>query len=373
MIGMKLGPYSLLNKIGEGGFSQVWRGIHRTTKMNVAIKVINKYREDLKMEQVYREIDNMKLLDHPYIAKMYEVIEQGKNVYIIMEYLENGTLHQEIVKNGPLEETKARKYLLQLLEAVKYIHDHDLIHRDIKAENILIDRNSNIRLTDFGFSNSMSVAKTVCGSPSYVSPEMITNSDYNGKTDIWSIGILLYFMLAGFYPFVSSSITKLMHVIVNSKLVFGNSIGQTAQDLITQMLTKDQNVRISIDKIMKHQWIIERDKVPVIDLELFHKVDERTINSFINVFEIDKELLMIKLEQGIIDDHTVAFTILSREYKTNTFYRIITRYNNLPYLNVNLLKPNKIARKITQRTYSLNKYKTFATKDPLKKGSTSRT
>lgn len=372
MMGYKTGQYTLLNKIGEGGFSQVWRGVHRMTKMNVAVKAINKFSETYKEEDVAREIDCMKMLDHPYIVKIFEVIEEEKFIFIIMEYLENGTLQQEILRQFQLSEKMARKYLIQLLDAVKYIHEHGILHRDIKAENILLDRNYNIRLVDFGFSHRKSLAKTACGSPVYVSPEMILHEQYSEKTDIWSIGVLLFFMLTGHYPFYSKSMTKLMYLIVNSTLEFHDAISSSAQNLIRQMLAKDQNMRISIDNILSHQWITEWESLETIDMEKFHNIDIKLVSSVTKLIDVDKNTLLNKLKLNIIDDDTVAFTIISRESKTRPLFDTETnpfQSHNLPSLNIGLVVPKRCCRKSAPRILVIKNYKTYKTK----KGLTTRT
>lgn len=146
--------YRLVKTIGKGNFARVMLGIHRFTNKEVAVKIIDKSNLNTNsLEKLFREVSIMKLLNHPSIVKLYEVIETEKTLYLVMEYVQNGEVFEYLVKHGRMKENFARKKFRQILSAVQYMHSNNIIHRDLKAENLLLDNNLDIKIVDFGFSN----------------------------------------------------------------------------------------------------------------------------------------------------------------------------------------------------------------------------
>ncbi len=160
----------------------------------------------------------MKVLKHPYLVQLFEIFEDNKYIYLILEQVENGELFEMIVKNKKLTEAESARIYFQLVEALEYIHQIKIVHRDLKPENVLLDANYNIKLIDFGLSNiyvSNEKLQTACGSPCYAAPEMILGDKYNAmKVDIWSSGVVLYTMLTGKLPFDSPQIQALYGKII---------------------------------------------------------------------------------------------------------------------------------------------------------------
>ena len=186
----EVGDYEIFRKrIGKGAFSTVYKGYNKITKELVAVKEIsldtlNKYEKSIK-----RETEIMKKLNHPYIIKLYDTIidDSTENVYLVMEYFEKGDLAKYLNKR-PLKEKYALKYLKQISEAMKYLLDSNILHRDLKPNNILMTNGGNITITDFGFARYFDnelLLQTICGSPLYMAPEIIKNKKYDYKSDLW--------------------------------------------------------------------------------------------------------------------------------------------------------------------------------------------
>jgi MAP/microtubule affinity-regulating kinase len=146
--------YKLLKTIGKGNFARVMLARHQPTGSEVAIKIIDKTQLNTNsLEKLFREVSIMKILNHPNIVKLYEVIETEKTLYLVMEYINNGEVFEYLVKNGRMKENVARQKFRQIVSAVQYLHSKNIIHRDLKAENLLLDNNLDVKIVDFGFSN----------------------------------------------------------------------------------------------------------------------------------------------------------------------------------------------------------------------------
>eukprot|EP01156_Anaeramoeba_ignava_P002165 Anaeramoba_ignava/a217728_118.p2 GENE.a217728_118~~a217728_118.p2 ORF type:complete len:525 (-),score=175.77 a217728_118:2237-3811(-) len=255
--------YLILGRIGEGMFAKVKLGIHIPSNTQVAIKIIDKASYSFSQQAIIRlqnELRAISLVDHPNIAKFYEMINTKKHIYIIMEYLQNGELFDFINENGPVSEERGCAFLKQILGAVKHCHDFGIIHRDIKPENLLLDLRFNLKLIDFGLSTFLqkknSLCKTSCGSPSYSAPEVIHGHKYQGKkADIWSIGIVLYALLCGSLPFGGSTTREICDCILRGKFSVPAYLSDSAQDLLQHMIDPNPKTRYSLEKILRHDWL----------------------------------------------------------------------------------------------------------------------
>ena len=249
--------YLVGEKLGSGGFSEVYRAIHKPTKIEVAIKVIQKNK--MPKEIFQRELRILSMLDHPFCCSLYESFEDDHFWYIVMEKMQGNTLLNEINKTYGLTENKSRHVFCQLICALDYLHKElHIAHRDIKAENIMFDRKGNIRLIDFGLGNQYvsegDFLKTACGSPAYAPPEMLTGKPYNDEADVWSSGIVLYAMLTGRLPFQDGNIQNLMKKIVYSDPIYPPTMSDDARNLLKRLLEKDPAQRITITEITESQW-----------------------------------------------------------------------------------------------------------------------
>ncbi|KAG2178655.1 hypothetical protein INT44_001808 [Umbelopsis vinacea] len=266
------GPYVMLQTLGEGEFGKVKLAIHSETGQEVAIKLIRRQSigsSSSRLNKVHREISVLKVLHHPYIVKLYDVVETEKYIGIILECASGGELFEYILARRYLKEKDAKRLFAQLISGVRYMHEKHIVHRDLKLENLLLDRHRNVIITDFGFANQFAAAKddlmaTSCGSPCYAAPELVVSDGlYVGSAvDIWSCGVILYAMLCGYLPFDDDpanpdgeNINLLYRYILNTPLMFPSHIGSDARDLLRIMLVPDPRKRCSIEDIMKHRWL----------------------------------------------------------------------------------------------------------------------
>ncbi|TBU24898.1 Pkinase-domain-containing protein [Dichomitus squalens] len=267
----KFGPYLLLQTLGEGEFGKVKLGLHMQWGEEVAVKLIRRGNIDssVRMSKVEREIEVLRTLKHPNIVRLYDVIETDKYIGIILEYASGGELFDHILAHRYLREKDACKLFSQLISGVWYIHQKKIVHRDLKLENLLLDRHRNVIITDFGFANRFEhraddLMQTSCGSPCYAAPELVISDGlYVGSAvDIWSCGVILYAMLAGYLPFDDDpanpdgdNINLLYKYIVNTPLSFPDYISDDARDLLSIMLVPDPSRRADLPSIMAHRWL----------------------------------------------------------------------------------------------------------------------
>ncbi|KAJ7157869.1 CAMK/CAMKL/Kin4 protein kinase [Mycena crocata] len=267
----KFGPYLLLQTLGEGEFGKVKLGLHSQWGEEVAVKLIRRGNVDsaVRMSKVEREIEVLRTLKHPNIVRLYDVIETDKYIGIIIEYASGGELFDHILAHRYLRERDASKLFSQLISGVWYIHQKKIVHRDLKLENLLLDRHRNVIITDFGFANRFEhraddLMQTSCGSPCYAAPELVISEGlYVGSAvDIWSCGVILYAMLAGYLPFDDDpanpdgdNINLLYKYIVNTPLSFPEYISDEARDLLKMMLVPDPRKRASLAAVMRHPWL----------------------------------------------------------------------------------------------------------------------
>ncbi|KAF7312140.1 Non-specific serine/threonine protein kinase [Mycena indigotica] len=267
----KFGPYLLLQTLGEGEFGKVKLGLHSQWGEEVAVKLIRRGNVDtaVRMSKVEREIEVLRTLKHPSIVRLYDVIETDKYIGIIIEYASGGELFDFILAHRYLRERDASKLFSQLISGVWYIHQKKIVHRDLKLENLLLDRHRNVIITDFGFANRFEhkaddLMQTSCGSPCYAAPELVISEGlYVGSAvDIWSCGVILYAMLAGYLPFDDDpanpdgdNINLLYKYIVNTPLSFPDYISDEARDLLKMMLVPDPRKRASLEGVMRHPWL----------------------------------------------------------------------------------------------------------------------
>ncbi|KAJ3074365.1 Map microtubule affinity-regulating kinase [Podochytrium sp. JEL0797] len=248
-----LDRYQVTKILGEGSYGRV--------KLAVALKIINKtsIKKPEHVTRIKREVRILRLLNHPNIVKLYDVAETDKEIILSMEYIEGGELFDFIVANPRLNEKIARRIFRQIISAVDYCHQSSVIHRDLKPENLLLDNNKNIKIIDFGFVNLYdpeNVLKTFCGSPFYASPEMILGKKYVGpEVDIWSMGVILFALLAGKLPFRDSNVKDLYKKITSSAFDLPPCIGKESGDLIKIMLKADPTERASLEQIRNHEWV----------------------------------------------------------------------------------------------------------------------
>jgi len=283
---MFVGPYHVGRTIGQGIFAKVKLG-EDEDRRKVAIKVFDKRssRSDPQLKQIEREINALRICDHPNIAKFVEVLEAKNRVYLVMEYISGPELYEYIHQCGRLSEKEAAFLFYQLCSAVQHCHSKFLAHRDLKPENILLapleeeappeagqepPTKYTLKLVDFGLANFFhsqdpgaqvkdiekeELLKTQCGSPHYAAPEVLLGRDYKGReVDVWSLGIILYAMLCGRLPFHAPTIPQLTRKIVDGRFSFPSHLPELPRDLIRNMLRVHPSRRVPIAQILAHPF-----------------------------------------------------------------------------------------------------------------------
>jgi len=317
------GNYLFDHEIGRGSFSTVWFCRHYMLNVPVAIKVIDKITLITKEanERHQREIEILKATNHPYIASLFECFEDDSNIYLVMEFAGYENLLKLINTSGRIPENKARKYFFQISSAVEYLHEkHNILHRDIKCENILIDQYDNVKLIDFGLSNFSRSEEfkvhTICGSPSYSAPELLMGLAYTSAVDIWSMGVVLFTMVAGALPFHAENLSRLIKTILYVELAFPNFFSANLCDLLQKMLMKDFRNRLPIKKIQNHPWITKGDSI---------RVDQ--ILSISQEDEIDAESVAFITKQGFKQEEILNHIKSKTPSDFKTIYNIVSRMN----------------------------------------------
>ncbi|KAJ9150431.1 Serine/threonine-protein kinase MARK2 [Pleurostoma richardsiae] len=301
----KFGEYILGNTIGEGEFGKVKLGWKQEGGVQVAIKLIKKDQlgnNPSRMAKIMREVAILKQLTHPNIVRLHKMEESERHYGIVLEYASGGELFDYILNHRYLKDNAARRLFAQLVSGVGYLHKKGIVHRDLKLENLLLDRNRNIIITDFGFANTFDpneelseeeelnlsdrefvkrmgldkvkangsrkgdLMQTSCGSPCYAAPELVvSDSLYTGrKVDVWSCGVILYAMLAGYLPFdddpanpEGDNINLLYKYIVNTPLTFPEYVTPHARDLLRRILVPNPRKRADLFEVARHSWLSE--------------------------------------------------------------------------------------------------------------------
>lgn len=257
---VRVGFYDIERTLGKGNFAVVKLARHRITKSEVAIKIIDKSQLDaVNLEKIYREVQIMKMLDHPHIIKLYQVMETKSMLYLVTEYAKNGEIFDYLANHGRLSEPEARRKFWQILSAVEYCHSRKIVHRDLKAENLLLDNHMNIKIADFGFGNFYTAGEplaTWCGSPPYAAPEVFEGQQYEGpQLDIWSMGVVLYVLVCGALPFDGPTLPVLRQRVLEGRFRIPYFMSEECEHLIRRMLVLEPSKRLTISQIKEHKWM----------------------------------------------------------------------------------------------------------------------
>lgn len=249
-----------LKEIGKGSTSVVYLAQNWEKTSQFAVKCISKktLHKLHAIKNLINEINIMRKVKHRNLTELYCVYEDDEQVYLVMEYLPYGNLLKRVSGNGTLTEDKVKVFIRNLLQTVNYLHSRDIVHRDLKLENILMtDENSmDFKIIDFGLAyDGRSIQKRKCGSPGYVAPEMLRNEEYNYKIDIFSIGVILFIMLHGEHPFEAGEMNKILKKNLECKLKISKSISKLANDMILTTMEPYPEKRPDTSKLLEHPWI----------------------------------------------------------------------------------------------------------------------
>lgn len=258
-----LQTYHIWSDIGKGSYASVKLATHKLTSEKFALKIYRKSdMEDPNIHKnITREIKILKKLNHPQIVKFQEEIMGNKNLYIVMEYIKGITLNNHVTAKAMkrLEEFEAFQIFSQVVDAVEYCHKKNVVHRDIKLENVIIDLNFQAKLIDFGFATCFSNNKKAlvfCGSPTYMAPEIIDKQEFFGPpVDVWALGIMLYVMVTGKFPFNSKTEKRVFDKVKKGHFEIPSYISSSCQDLIIKLLQPLPEERLTAIQILNHSWI----------------------------------------------------------------------------------------------------------------------
>lgn len=259
--------------IGRGSFARVYKGYHRWTKHEVAVKkfLLDEAVQGLSgiqfLQRVQNEIKMMLHFSHPNIIKLYDYMfsKDGRVIFIVMEYCSGGDMHHYLKRHGPLSEEKTKRYFTQIACGLKYLLSKKILHRDLKPHNFLIGGDGIIKITDFSFAKLFekdTMSSTVCGSPLYMAPELLRGELYTNKSDLYSLGVVLYRMLFDRYPYVADTPYALVEKIQNDPLIIPTDqfpISPQCVSLLTSLLQKNITTRIGWLKFFNHKWFIDQN------------------------------------------------------------------------------------------------------------------
>lgn len=320
VIARKVGKYEVGRTIGEGTFAKVKFAQNTETGEGVALKVMAKSTilKHKMVHQIKREISIMKIVRHPNIVRLLEVLASQTKIYIVLEFVTGGELFDKIVHQGKLSENETRRYFQQLIDAVAHCHSKGVYHRDLKPENLLLDSHGNLKVSDFGLSalpqQGVELLHTTCGTPNYVAPEVLSHRGYDGAAaDVWSCGVILYVLIAGYRPFDETDLPTLYKKIDTADFSCPFWFSPGATSLIRRILDPNPETRITIQGIKNDPWFRrnyvtvkygEDEEVNLDDVRAVfddiedHYVTEHSANNdtgpiIMNAFE------MITLSQGL--------------------------------------------------------------------------
>uniref|UniRef100_A0A0E0KZP8 non-specific serine/threonine protein kinase n=1 Tax=Oryza punctata TaxID=4537 RepID=A0A0E0KZP8_ORYPU len=298
--------YELGRSLGHGTFSKVYHARSLVSGEIVAVKVIDKekaLRAGAGMvDQIEREVAVMRLVGrHPNVVHLHEVMASRSKIYFVMELVRGGELLGRLFAGGRLGEDTARRYFHQLVAAVDFCHSRGVYHRDLKPENLLVDDDGggNLKVTDFGLS-ALSASRrrdgllhTTCGTPSYVAPEIIGDKGYDGATaDVWSCGVILFLLLAGYLPFFDSNLMEMYKKITNGEFKIPDWFTPDARSLISRLLDPNPKTRITIDELVNHPWFKKGYTKPASSNTIKLNEEEKSANAMnmkpacLNAFDI---------------------------------------------------------------------------------------
>ncbi|KAK7333757.1 hypothetical protein VNO80_30534 [Phaseolus coccineus] len=270
----RVGKYEVGRTIGEGTFAKVKFARNSETGEPVALKILDKEKvlKYMLVEQIQREIATMKLIKHPNVVQLHEVMGSKTKIYIILEFVTGGELFHKILNSGRMREKEARIHFQQLINAVDYCHSRGVYHRDLKLENLLLDASGNLKISDFGLSalsqqvRDDGLLHTTCGTPNYVAPEVLNDGGYDGAAaDLWSCGVILFVLLAGYLPFDDTNLLNLYKKISAAEFTCPPWLSFSARKLITRILNPNPVTRITVQEILSDEWFKEDYKLPVFE------------------------------------------------------------------------------------------------------------
>ncbi|CAL1279421.1 unnamed protein product [Larinioides sclopetarius] len=331
-----VGPYRIEKTLGKGQTGLVKLGVHCVTGKKVAVKIINREKlSESVLLKVEREIAIMKLIEHPHVLALYDVYENKKYLYLILEHVSGGELFDYLVKKGRLTPKEARKFFRQIISALDFCHSHCICHRDLKPENLLLDEKNNIRIADFGMASLQiegAMLETSCGSPHYACPEVIRGEKYDGRrADVWSCGVILYALLVGALPFDDDNLRQLLEKVKRGVFHIPHFVPPECQELLRAMIQVCPNKRIPLEDVTKHPWVTAGSKTELeLELPMKEVVQTHVIPSS---DDIDPDVLSSMTSLGCFKDKDKLIEeLLKSEHNTEKviYFLLLDRKRRKP-------------------------------------------
>uniref|UniRef100_A0A3P9JLI0 SNF-related serine/threonine-protein kinase n=1 Tax=Oryzias latipes TaxID=8090 RepID=A0A3P9JLI0_ORYLA len=322
------GLYDLDKTLGRGHFAVVKLARHVFTGEKVAVKVIDKTKLDpVARGHLFQEVRCMKMVQHPNVVRLYEVIDTATKLYLILELGDGGDMYDCIMKHeGGLSEEVAKCYFAQIVHAISYCHRLHVVHRDLKPENVVfLEKQGVVKLTDFGFSNRFQPGKTLntsCGSLAYSAPEILLGDEYDAPAvDIWSLGVILFMLVCGQPPFQEANDSETLTMIMDCKYTVPPHISQACRDLIGHMLQRDPKKRATLEQIENHEWLQGVDPSPATKLST-PLVSHRSLSE-----EEHGSIIQRMVLGGIADRDAITEALESNQYNhiTATYFLLAER------------------------------------------------
>lgn len=261
-----LSDFKIERTLGTGSFGRVHLVQSKHNQRYYAVKVLKKA-QVVKMKQIEHTNDERRMLQrvkHPFLITLWGTFQDSKNLYMVMDFIEGGELFSLLRKSQRFPNPVAKFYAAEVTLAIEYLHAQNIIYRDLKPENLLLDRHGHVKITDFGFAKDVpDITWTLCGTPDYLAPEVVASKGYNKSVDWWSLGILIFEMLCGFTPFWDGgSPVKIYENILKGRVKYPPYIHHDAQDLLVQLITSDLTKRLGNlhggpADIKNHAWFAE--------------------------------------------------------------------------------------------------------------------
>jgi len=326
-----VGPYLLQNVLGKGQTGIVKLGVHSVSKKKVAVKIVDRTKlAPHILSKVEREIAIMKLINHPNILGLYDVYENKKNLYLVLEHVGGGELFEYLVKKKRLQLTEARRFFRQIVSAVDFCHQHLICHRDLKPENLLLDNRKNVKIADFGMASIQPfncMLETSCGSPHYAAPEVVKGIKYDGrKADVWSCGVILYALVVGCLPFDDDNLRQLLEKVKKGVFTIPSFVPEDCRDLMQKMIRVDPEERLTMEEVKQHRLWKSDDLPPeppiqqvvqMEDLQVESDLDPDILNCMTSLgcFKVKKELIerLLSSEENL--ERVIYFLLMDRKNK----------------------------------------------------------
>ena len=343
----QIGNYRLGEEIGSGAFGKVILGLHIITGEKVAIKILDKIilsQTPEDYELVKQELSILKIVKHKHIVQLYEILETPQHIFIIMEYCEGQDIMDYILTRGRLSEKESLKYFQQLINALFYLHSQNITHRDIKIDNLLLDRNLDLKLIDFGLSTKYRDDRLLsqpCGTVVYAAPEVLDCKEYHGMlADVWSSGIVLFGMLSGFLPFGDPDDEVNKKLVLQGNIEIPKFFSREVTDLLRHMLDINPLTRYTLEEIMAHPWF-NKSKFSLIP----------GIIIGINRIPIDEKIVNLCVTYNA-DKDKVRNSVINNKFNTESalYYLLVKKLRDCGNESISDLCSNKFIKYILEET-----------------------